>query len=350
MESEPLKNQVEKFRRSSGFTSGDPGSFTVPILKGLIELPGKYDPAAYFNKLELTTISNVAIVFPGNGGLCAEAIHRGATNVWAIEPRNQFNRALVALNFFMLDAGKSGFSMISSLDSVGSDLFDLIVWPEGLEQVSDPAAALKSVFAMLSPGGRLFIEVVHGLQEIPQGKTNSWRPKEEAFVKLLSTLFGEITARSMKGRLDKRTIYELTRPLPKQKQETKPVTEPKAQTVEFPEQLLKEFSKDTPVSLKDLAGIPTDLVAQAAVEPVKLLELKVEVVATEAATLVQPSSDPHSAEAQVTSAGQCEENQKMPHIEVKLETQEIKVVKTPKRKKQSLKKTEDKENPNVENA
>lgn len=213
---EGLKNQVDKFRHSSSFSPGDPGSFIVPIIKGAIELPGKYDPAAYLDRLELKSTSNIAVIYPGNGGLCAEAIHRGATTVWAVEPRNQFNKSLCSLNTFMLNAGKLGFSLLTSLEITPVDgIFDVVVWPEGLEQVNDPAYALKCALSMLKIGGRLFIEVVHGQQEIPQGKINSWRPKEEAFVKLLQLLFADAPLRAMKGRLDRRFIYEITKIAPK---------------------------------------------------------------------------------------------------------------------------------------
>src|SRR5277367_269474 len=118
---ESLKNQVNKLRHSSNFTAGDPGSFIVPIVKGQVELPGKYDPATYLDNVELRKIDNLAVVFPGNGGLCAEAVHRGATMVWAIEPRNQFSRAILSVSNLMVNAGKSGFSIIARIED-GVDL------------------------------------------------------------------------------------------------------------------------------------------------------------------------------------------------------------------------------------
>lgn len=212
-----LKDQVNALRYSSNFTAGNAGSFLVPIIKGQIELPGKYDPAVYFDFLELFKLTNIAIVFPGNGGLCVEAIHRGATTVWAIEPRDQYNRVITAVSSFMVTAGKSGFSILTntndSKDTTGHGRFDVVVWSEGLDQITDPVLALKNVFSMVKPGGRLFIEVTHGTHEIPKGFINSWKPKEEAFVALLKTLLGDVTLRAMRGRLEKRVIYEITRPL-----------------------------------------------------------------------------------------------------------------------------------------
>lgn len=213
---ESLKNQVNKLRHSSNFTAGDPGSFIVPIIKGQVELPGKYDPATYLDRLELRKLDNLAVVFPGNGGLCAEAVHRGANMVWAIEPRNQFNKAIISVNSLMVNAGKTGFSILTriedGIDLSGNGKFDVIVWPEGLDLLSNPAESIKNIFTMVKSGGRLFIEVIHGTHEIPKSSVNSWKPKEEAFVTLVNSVIGpDISLRAMKGRLDKRIIYEITK-------------------------------------------------------------------------------------------------------------------------------------------
>lgn len=216
---EALKNQANNLRHSSNFTAGDPGSFMVPIIRGKVELPGKYDPATYYERLELKKVSSVGVVFPGNGGLCAEAIDRGAKFVWAIEPRNQFARSLVSVSNMLMNAGKGGLSFIADLsiakDATGNGRFDTVIWPEGLEQVTDPVESLQNVYSTVKPGGSLYIEVTHGNQEIPQGSVNSWRPKEEAFVKLINALFGDVAIRAMVGRLEKRIIYQITRPVPK---------------------------------------------------------------------------------------------------------------------------------------
>lgn len=213
---ESLKNQANKLRHSSNFTAGDPGSFVVPIVKGQVELPGKYDPATYLDKLELRVLDNLAVVFPGNGGLCAEAVHRGASTVWAIEPRNQFNKAITSVSGLMVSAGKAGFSILTKIedgtDLTGDGKFDVIVWSEGLDLLSNPAESIKNIFSMVKPGGRMFIEVTHGTHEIPKSSVNSWKPKEEAFVTLVNSVVGpDISLRAMKGRLDKRIIYEITK-------------------------------------------------------------------------------------------------------------------------------------------
>lgn len=224
---EDLKNQTNNLRHSSNFTAGDQGSFLIPIIRGKVELPGKYDPATYLDRLELKKLSTVGVVFPGNGGLCAEALDRGAKVVWAIEPRNQYTRALVSVSNILMDAGKSGFALVTDLnmakDASGNGRFDTVIWSEGLEQVTNPVDALTSIFSTVKPGGSLYIEVTHGSQEIPQGRVNSWRPKEEAFVKLVNGLFGEVSLRAMVGRLDRRIIYQITRPAPKVEAPVEPV-------------------------------------------------------------------------------------------------------------------------------
>ena len=92
-----LAERFNAFRRSSAFTPGDPYSFRVVIAGGL-ELPGKYNPADFLSFCP-SIAGRLAVICPGNGGLCAELARRGGT-VFAFEPRSRFQKGFKAFSPF----------------------------------------------------------------------------------------------------------------------------------------------------------------------------------------------------------------------------------------------------------
>lgn len=212
-----LKNEVEAFRRTNAFTPGDAGSFSIPLIRGEIELPGKYDPKKYLYDLQIMDLTDkrVAVMFPGNGGLCIEAINLGAVDVWAVEPRNNYAKALSTFSTMISQVKGRAFTTAANLNEFVemNGKFDVVLWSEGLEQLKNPVAILTSVWKLLAPGGKLFIEVVHGEHEIPTRAINQWKPKEAVFAQVLKGIIGDAPVRSMNGRLQRRTIYEVTNPV-----------------------------------------------------------------------------------------------------------------------------------------
>lgn len=208
-----LKDQVDNFRRTNAFTPGDAGSFSIPLVRGQVELPGKYDPAPYLDKLEIKSPKRVAVMFAGSGGLCVEAINRGATNVWAVEPRNNYVKALTVISDMVSQVKGYGFSTAVNLNEFAdfAGTFDTVIWSEGLEQLKNPVVTLEGSWKLVAPGGKLFMEVVHGEQGIPTGSINRWTPKEAVFAELLKTLVGDASVRIVNGRLQRRLIYEVTK-------------------------------------------------------------------------------------------------------------------------------------------
>lgn len=213
-----LKELLDKLKVSSNFSAGDAGSFRIEIIKGSLGLPGKYGASDYFDALQLPDITDttVAVVFPGTGGLCVEALVRGATNVWAFEPREHHHKALAIISDVTLRALGKSFSIISNArwlsQRASAPKFDTIIWSEGLEQSTQPLVALEYVSSLLASGGSLFIEVVHGQQDSPGATINSWRPKEAVFMKEAAKIFKDATFKAMRGRLDRRIIYKITLP------------------------------------------------------------------------------------------------------------------------------------------
>lgn len=201
-------------KRSSHFTAGDYSSFSIPIVRGQLELPGKYNPAAYFDAIDIKSTTSVGIYFAGNGGLCVEALHRGASSVFCFEARSQNIKALQEVNKIMEEATSKKFEISSSAWGV-NDL-DLIIWPEGIDQVGYPVDILASLYGKISARGKLVVEVTHGQQTESTGSITSWKPDERTFLEAIKRVCKDAYVRAMKGRLDRRVIYEISHKLPKE--------------------------------------------------------------------------------------------------------------------------------------
>lgn len=205
-----LKEQAQELASSSKFTSGDKLSFKVPLADD-VELPGKFDPKEYLDKLDLSSLKGmaVAVVCAENGGIVAECVRRGAKLTLACEPRYFYHQSLPAvLRLIQKPMGrKTGY--LASWPR-GDEAVDLVLWPDGLQDSRHPRMILKKVFSMLRPGGVVYIEAVIGGHGVPGATTNSWKPTESV---LEETLREEAPNAMLEkvgdGRLTNRVIYRI---------------------------------------------------------------------------------------------------------------------------------------------
>lgn len=210
---ETLQRDVSKFVRSSSFRHGDALSFQVPLVPGVVNLPGRHSPAAYLDALGVYQApARVLVVGAGNGGLAVECANRGATQLVAVETRAAFAQALRHIQELFTARWQSSvparsLTVITQAPYFAeARQFDLILWPEAVDKIKQPPVALKELDSYLAPGGKLFIEVMHG----PHGwvpKINSWKPTVDALHQGLSEVFGSSWTRSIPGRAANRTIY-----------------------------------------------------------------------------------------------------------------------------------------------
>jgi len=218
-----LAVEAENFVKSSAFRYGDATGFSINLCDG-ITLPGRCSPGAYLDRLGLGKLpEKVMVVCAGNGGLAVECFARGAKVVVAVEPRSRFNKGIQGVKR-LLDAqwrqkGEHGLALIwhPHWPTVGRDQglknFDLILWPEGVEESSTPKATFQSLADCLATGGKLVVELAlgkHGWVE----KINSWRPTGHAVNEMAAAVFDGAPTR-LGGRNATSKIYTLTLPMEK---------------------------------------------------------------------------------------------------------------------------------------
>ncbi len=213
-----LKTAADKLRGSSDFRYGDPTTFSITLLEHEVELPGAADPAKYLDLLrrKLKTVvrkgDSVAIVCPGNGGLVAEAARAGAAKVIAIEPRVRYGAAIDRV-CALLDSvyEETEIKTHRGWPGARTDIgpFDLVLWPEGLEECRDPEGVLESLAGMIraEPKGMLCVEVTHGENTRVEPPLNSFRPTTAVWWSVLDGLGGEVL--ETPGRAAGRTIYRV---------------------------------------------------------------------------------------------------------------------------------------------
>lgn len=203
-----LVTAVNKFRKSSAFTPGDAFSFAVKI-NDTASLPGKFDPRTYLDAIGFVAAKRVAVVCAANGGLCTELLRRGAGEVVAFEPRNQYFKSLAQVASFYSKAHDSSFKVELRLPDAKDGVFDLIIWSEGVDDIRDPIQPLQAMLGALAPAGRMFIEVTHGTHAASPVRVNSWRPSAEAFIETLTKNKNIKPVRAIKGRHSNRQIHEI---------------------------------------------------------------------------------------------------------------------------------------------
>lgn len=225
-----LQELIDTLKRSSKFSSGDAGCFKIKFDKDL-ELPGKDSASDYLKALNIKSLGKTLVLFAGSGGLCVE-LAKLATSVTAYEPRLQYEVALKEVcNIDQLTNGIS-FNIETSWPT---EQYDSVIWPEGLDTLKSPITSLVSIYELLTEGGTIYIEVVHGEQLFSLGN-NSWKPTEKVFSDFITKQFPDATIAIQKGRLQRRLIYKITKPMSVIKQEIK-------QEVKLPEIYLEIASK-----------------------------------------------------------------------------------------------------------
>lgn len=281
MDRSQLEGEVAKIRASSSYRFGDRLGFKIPFVRHEVELPAPMDPYVYAETLKAKfgmkwpQGGKVAIVCPCYGSLCAVALNEGAREVLAIEPRHIFHSGL-DLVLTVLDKQhfpeevntvRSFKTWPTPENTTSLPKFDLILWPEGMEECVYPKKAIESVLGLLAPGGQLLIEVKHGTSEIiPADRINSWHPTPGTFRQYLASLVDfETPEAPVPGRMEMRIIYGLkakeappeapTAPKPKktetktvvktkvvepEKVEEPPKAEPEAPTVILPDEKPEE--------------------------------------------------------------------------------------------------------------
>jgi hypothetical protein len=243
-----LKKHVDALRGASKFRHGDPHTFAIPFLPLEVELPGASDPDAYLTKLRNKfgldlTDKRCLVVGAGNGGLCAALMNLGAKEVVAAEDRDRFHGALDEVISLLGSLHEFNPLTYRSWPSTGCEgslgQFDLIFFPESLEECRVPCETLETICRLLTSDGALFVEVQHGGQAVLKDPVNSFRPSEEAFEAMLKEITGHEPLGKIRGRAQNRFIYKTARthqigrakakppaPLPTMPKEKKPSAPP----------------------------------------------------------------------------------------------------------------------------
>lgn len=219
MSIEVLVSDAKKFIKSSAYRFGDRTGFTVNLTPGII-LPGNSDPVGYLDKLGLETVpEKVMVVCAGNGGLAVECFARGAKQVVALEPRSRFNKGIQGVKrlldayWRLEDKHDCSLTWNPNWPKEGRDQglkdFDLILWPEGVEEITSPKGTFQAIADCLSPGGRLIVELTHGKHQWVE-KINSWRPSGHAVNEMAEAVFGSLPGTVLSGRSATMRIYVLT--------------------------------------------------------------------------------------------------------------------------------------------
>jgi hypothetical protein len=212
-----LKEATDKLIDSSIYRYGDASSFKVPFLRLEVELPGPRDPQKWIETLEnkldfqIEKGQSVMVVGAGNGGLAAEAVLQGAGSVLAVEQRPRYHGALNEVIRLISEChGVEAATFLkwpsgNALKDLGK--WDLILFPEGLDECTHPGQVFHDLCSLLSPDGRMFVEVTHGAQNYLPDPVNSFRPKREAWFKFVEETTGKPIALETPGRAKGRVLY-----------------------------------------------------------------------------------------------------------------------------------------------
>jgi len=244
----PLARDAERFQKSSAYRYGDPTSFSVR-LHSQVTLPGKCDPAGYLDDIGLSAVpERVLVVCPGNGGLVAECFRRGAKFVTLLEPRDRYHQplrrvlSLLAQGWRLEDRKGLNHRLVESWplseaeqQSLGKH--DLVLWSEGMEDITEPKVIFSALSELLSESGKLYVEVTHGRHALVES-INAWKPTPLAFKELAVAVFSQEPAEDYDGRRVRRKIYALKKPAdkkPTKKASSTSKKKPKTDSVAPPE-------------------------------------------------------------------------------------------------------------------
>jgi len=228
MSMEAFVTDVQQFTKSSAYQFGDRTGFAINLSEG-ITLPGKCSPAGYLDSLGLDKLpEKVMVICAGNGGLAVECFARGAKQVVAVEPRSRFSHGVKGVARLLGTLWRLNKKHDCALvwhphwPKVGRDQglkdFDLILWPEGVEEITTPKSTFQAVADCLAPGGKLVVELAHGNHQWVE-KINSWRPTGHAVNDMAEAIFDGKPTSTQAGRNATMRIYTLT--LPGKKVDTK---------------------------------------------------------------------------------------------------------------------------------
>ena len=203
-----LDLRLRTFKASSSFTPGDALSFSIHFGDD-ISLPGRHDPVAYMEQLAIDVAGkNVLIVCPGNAGLAVAALRAGASTVVVLEPRNVYHRAIPQISEFASEVIGATFSQRTDSSKL-VESFDLVLWSEGLDDISHPKALVEQVIAAMKKGSTIYWEINHGQNGVLPESTNAWRPSEDGFKATLSQLGDLKIVSTLEGRGQTRKIYTI---------------------------------------------------------------------------------------------------------------------------------------------
>ena len=226
-----FKEKALAFAKSSGYRHGDRTSFAVRLNEETT-LIGSCSAEKYLDDLGLKTLpARVMVVCPGNGGLIAECYRRGAKYVVAVEPRARFRAPLQRVLELLSEAWRLDDVQDLShrvetawplLDRErGYKDFDLILWPEGVEEITTPKAIFQGLADCMNPGAKLFVEITLGRHNWVD-RINSWRPRGEAVKAMAQEIFDGGPDSTAPGRNALSRVYGLSLPgSPVTKKQTK---------------------------------------------------------------------------------------------------------------------------------
>jgi len=83
----------------------------------------------------------------GEGNFLKVAWNSGVRNLWGVE-LSERGRKLAAAN---------GFSVVKSIDQIAPKSMDVVYMNDVIEHLRNPVEELKKIYALLSPGGALFV-------------------------------------------------------------------------------------------------------------------------------------------------------------------------------------------------
>lgn len=313
MSMQDLVQEIRKFERSSGYRYGDRKAFSVRLAEGLL-LKGPNSAAAYLDELGLDTLpERVMVVGPANGGLAVECYQRGAKRVICMEPRSRFQATLKRVLKFQErvwqenEVEGNSYRIVERWQQVrendGFQDVDLIIWPEGMEEITRPKEVFQTIDTALKPGGKLVLEAKLGRHEWVE-KINSWIPSEHGIRDMGKEIFGSSWTSKQPGRGGASTTaiftFEKAGAVPKKaaKPKKKAPKAPKAPPAPPP-------AAAEPVVILDEEGerkIHLDLVKEEAPKPTKKKKTKSKKTAKKRKKKTSKKSDPEPAGSKSVAA------------------------------------------------
>ena len=270
-----LAVEAENFVKSSAFRYGDATGFSINLCDG-VTMPGRCSPSAYLDRLGLSELpEKVMVVCAGNGGLAIECFARGAKVVVAVEPRSRFSKGIQGVKRILeaqwRQKAEHGQALVwhprwpTEGRDQGLKAFDLILWPEGVEEISTPKATFQALADCLAPGGKLVVELAHGNHGWVE-RINSWRPTGRAISDMAAAVFDSVPTK-LGGRNATSKIYTMVLPGevapkadPKPKSAPKSAPKPKTKKIKKLEPLPKSVDpKPAPVAAEAPRYIHIDM-------------------------------------------------------------------------------------------